>query len=129
MLERWLGEGLSLDAIGALVDDGAYRCMRCASEAVARRRRRVKAILVQEAGGRCRLCGYDRYAGALHFHHIDRQTKTFSLSHQGVTLAVAKIREEAAKCALLCSNCHAEVEAGVAALPSAADRVDGLLTG
>jgi hypothetical protein len=26
------------------------------------------------------------------------------------------MREEAAKCVLLCSNCHAEVEAGVATL-------------
>lgn len=106
--------------------DGAYRCMRCASEAVARRRRRVKQILVEEAGGRCGLCGYDRYAGALHFHHLDPRTKTFALSHQGVTIAIAKVRVEAAKCTLLCSNCHAEVEAGVAALPSATDGRAGL---
>src|SRR5437660_4632497 len=32
---------------------GYYRCKRCRSEAVARRRRKVKAILVEEAGGRC----------------------------------------------------------------------------
>ena len=102
--------------------DGAYRCMRCASEAVARRRRRVKEILVQEGGGRCGLCGYDRYAGALHFHHLDPKSKAFALSHQGVTIAIAKVRAEAAKCTLLCSNCHAEVEAGIAALPSAPDQ-------
>jgi transposase len=39
---------------------GHYRCKRCRSEAVARRRRKVKSILVEEAGGRCCICGYDR---------------------------------------------------------------------
>jgi transposase len=36
---------------------GAYRCRRCRVEAVARRRRRVKQILVAEAGGACSICG------------------------------------------------------------------------
>jgi hypothetical protein len=27
------------------------------------------------------------------------------------------LRAEASKCVLLCSNCHAEVEAGIAAVP------------
>src|SRR5215471_11008473 len=39
---------------------GYYRCKRCRLEAVSRRRRKVKQILVHEAGGRCVLCGYDR---------------------------------------------------------------------
>ena len=41
------------------------------SERVAARRRRIKEILVAEAGGRCVLCGYDAYTGALQFHHRD----------------------------------------------------------
>src|SRR5829696_1842486 len=48
---------------------GIYRCLRCRSEAVARRRRRLKEVLVSDAGGRCSICGYDRYIGALQFHH------------------------------------------------------------
>jgi hypothetical protein len=35
----------------------------------------------------------------------------------GLTRSLAKSRAEAAKCALLCSRCHAEVEAGVKRLP------------
>ena len=31
--------------------------------------------------------------------------------------SLARCRQEAAKCVLLCANCHAEVEAGVAELP------------
>jgi transposase len=94
-----------------------YRCLRCRSEAVARRRRRVKEIVVAEAGGRCQLCGYDRYMGALEFHHVDPATKLFSLALGGVTRSIASARAEAQKCALLCANCHAEVEGGVASLP------------
>jgi transposase len=96
---------------------GHYRCKRCRGEAVARRRRKVKAILVSEAGGRCAICGYDRHARALHFHHVDPAEKRLEINAKGIALSLARLREEAAKCVLLCSNCHAEVEDGVATLP------------
>jgi DNA-binding transcriptional ArsR family regulator len=92
---------------------GIYRCLRCRSEAVARRRRKLKAILVADAGGRCNLCGYDRYIGALQFHHRDGQTKEFGLADRGLTRSLDAVREEARKCILLCANCHSEVEAGI----------------
>jgi transposase len=96
---------------------GAYRCKRCRSEAVSSRRRTLTAMLVGEAGGRCCLCGYDRHIGALHFHHVDRGTLGINASARGIASRVDTLREEARKCVLLCSNCHAEVEAGVVALP------------
>jgi transposase len=96
---------------------GYYRCKRCRTEAVTRRRRRVKQILVGEAGGRCQLCGYDRYFGALEFHHLDPATKSFGLSIRGLTPSIEVLRVEARKCVLLCSNCHAEVEGGIASIP------------
>jgi excisionase family DNA binding protein len=92
---------------------GIYRCLRCRSEAVARRRRKLKAILVADAGGRCSLCGYDRYIGALQFHHCDGQSKGFGLADRGLTRSLEAVREEARKCILLCANCHSEVEAGI----------------
>ncbi len=92
---------------------GIYRCLRCRSEAVARRRRRLKEILVSEAGGRCSLCGYDRYIGALQFHHRKGTAKVFGVSERGLTRSLAAVRAEAAKCVLLCANCHSEVEGGI----------------
>jgi hypothetical protein len=83
---------------------------------VAERRRRVKEILVAESGGRCAICGYDSYVGALAFHHLDPSQKGFGLSLRGLTRGIAQLREEAKKCVLLCHNCHAEVEAGLASL-------------
>jgi len=96
---------------------GHYRCKRCRIEAVARRRRKVKAILVKEAGGRCAICGYDRHPGALHFHHIDPTQKRLEVNARGIALSLTRLRAETAKCVLLCSNCHAEVEGGAATLP------------
>jgi transposase-like protein len=92
---------------------GMYRCVRCRSEAVSRRRRRLKEILVAEAGGRCSICGYDRYIGALQFHHLDGRQKEFGVATRGLTRSLAAVRAEAAKCVLLCANCHAEVEGGI----------------
>jgi len=69
---------------------------------------------VAEAGGRCSLCGYDRYIGALQFHHRDGEVKEFGLADRGLTRSLDAVKAEAAKCVLLCANCHSEVEAGVA---------------
>jgi transposase len=92
---------------------GYYRCRRCRSASVSRRRRRLKELLVQESGGACRVCGYSRCIAALEFHHLVRSEKAFSLSEEGVTRSLARARAEAGKCVLLCANCHAEVEAGM----------------
>jgi hypothetical protein len=89
---------------------GYYRCRKCRAEAVSRRRRKMKAILVQEAGGACSACGYSESPRALHFHHLDPSEKSFELNAKGVALALDTLRVEARKCVLLCSNCHAEVE-------------------
>jgi hypothetical protein len=97
--------------------EGYYRCAKCRADRVARRRREIKAILVAEAGGRCVLCGYDRHVAALEFHHRDPATKRFGLGAGGLTRSLAAARAEAAKCDLLCSNCHAEVEVGFVTLP------------
>ena len=96
---------------------GYYRCKRCRMDRVTQRRRKIKLMLVGEAGGRCTVCGYDRYIGALHFHHVDPSSKRFHLSMQGATRSLASARAEMAKCVLLCANCHAEVESGQLTLP------------
>lgn len=95
---------------------GYFRCRLCRQEAVVRRRRRVKQILVDEAGGCCRLCGYDRSVAGLHFHHLDPRQKQFGMADGGMGRSIARLRVEARKCILLCSNCHAEVEAGVSSI-------------
>ena len=101
----------------ALEGRGYYRCKTCRAESVVKHRRKVKETLVREAGGRCVICGYDRSARALEFHHIDPATKRLALSGHGIVLSLEVLRSEARKCVVLCSNCHAEVEDGAVGLP------------
>ena len=105
--------------------DGRFRCGRCRIEAVYKRRRSLKRILVEEAGGGCVICGYSRCERALEFHHLDPKAKQFQLTAH--TRSLDRLRAEARKCVLLCSNCHAEVEAGTTAVPlhSVPDAVPG----
>ena len=97
---------------------GYYRCKRFRAESVVRHRQKLKAILVEEAGGCCVICGYARHVQALQFHHVDPRSKRLGLSGQGVTYSLARLRAEAQKCVLLCANCHVEVEIGAATVPA-----------
>jgi hypothetical protein len=99
-----------------LENRGYHRCVKCRAERVSAWRRRAKRRLIETAGGACVLCGYDKYPGALQFHHLEPAEKKFSISREGVTRSFAELKAEAAKCVLLCANCHAEVEGGYTAL-------------
>jgi len=66
---------------------------------------------VEEAGGRCSVCGYDRCIVNLHFHHVDPTTKSFGISVANGK-SIAAYREEVKKCVLVCANCHGEIETG-----------------
>ena len=98
--------------------EGGMRCLRCRSEAVTAHRRKVKAILIDEAGGRCARCGYSGPPAALHFHHLDPAAKTFHLGLRGASRSLDEARRETQKCLLLCANCHAEVEGGLTKVPA-----------
>jgi hypothetical protein len=79
-------------------------------EAQHRRGRARKLELVEAAGGRCMMCGYNRNLGALVFHHTDASKKDLkldvrSLSNHRMELLLAELE----KCILLCHNCHAEI--------------------
>jgi 5-methylcytosine-specific restriction endonuclease McrA len=103
-----------------------WRCKRCVGEAVTRRKQRVKELLVEEAGGCCAVCGYDRCIINLHFHHVDPREKSFALSMH-TTKSLATYREEMEKCVLLCANCHGEIEAGLMVGPPAGARFEDVL--
>lgn len=102
----------------------SFRCKRCVGEAVTRRHRELKRLLVEENGGCCAVCGYDRCVGNLHFHHVDPATRAFSMATGG-GLSIAAYREEALKCVLVCANCHGEIEAGLIPSPPAGAKLAG----
>ena len=85
--------------------------------AVSKRRRKLKSMAVELKGGKCQICGYNKYLGALSFHHLDESGKSFDLSTKGLTRSWARIKEEVNKCVLVCENCHREIHGGLIKLP------------
>ena len=97
-------------------NDGSYRCGKCASEWVINSRIRKKKELIKIFGGKCKICGYNKYVGALDFHHLNPETKSFALSVKGLCYSWDAVKREAKKCIILCKNCHTEVENGITKL-------------
>ncbi len=88
-------------------------------QAVAKRRKKIKAMAVDYKGGKCAICGYAKCVDALDFHHVNPKTKKFGLGLGGLTRSWERVRKEADKCILICANCHREVHAGITQLPQA----------
>ena len=91
-------------------------CKKCNKEQVIKRQRKLKEKCTEYAGGKCSICGYSTYLGALEFHHLDPSKKDMRLSKFGRTSwekNKEKIMEELDKCVLLCANCHREVHGGL----------------
>lgn len=55
-------------------------------------------------------------------HHVDPSTKSFEIQ-MGLGKAPATYRAEAAKCILVCANCHGEIEAGLLPSPPAGSKL------
>ena len=80
---------------------------------VVKRRKKIKELSVEYKGGCCEKCGYNKYQGALEFHHLDPTQKDFNISHgKGYTFN-DKIKNELDKCILVCANCHREIHGNI----------------
>lgn len=77
------------------------------AQSVVEWRKRKKNELVEYKGGKCERCGYSKSVGALHFHHRNPNTKDFAIGAK--SYSIERLKKEADKCILLCSNCHIEV--------------------
>jgi hypothetical protein len=97
--------------------ENGFRCTKCRQEAVSKYRKNTKIRTLEVYGGKCIICGYNRYHGALHFHHVNPELKEFGLSCKGITRSKEKVDAELKKCVLVCANCHAEIEAGITQIP------------
>lgn len=80
-------------------------------QAAYQRRKELRARAIAYLGGKCQICGYDKYQAAFDFHHLDPMGKDFNIS-AGLT-SWERIQPELDKCVLLCSNCHREVHDGL----------------
>lgn len=71
------------------------------------RRFKLKQKAVDYKGGKCERCGYNRCFAALDFHHIDPQSKSYTVG-DAYNRSWKKLKIEIDKYILLCSNCHRE---------------------
>lgn len=55
---------------------------------------------------KCSKCGYDKHPCALDFHHMDGEEKLGSIGNFARRSTLKKLKEELAKCIVLCANCH-----------------------
>ena len=79
------------------------------SERVMRAQRRKKMFAVEQFGGKCQICGYDKCISALDFHHVDKTSKKENPAYVIMRWSWKKAKTELEKCILVCSNCHREI--------------------
>jgi 5-methylcytosine-specific restriction endonuclease McrA len=78
---------------------------------VAKRRKKIRLMAVQHAGGKCVKCGYFKCLDVLEFHHKDPSKKLFGIGQNKLTRSWESVKAEIEKCDLLCANCHREIHA------------------
>ncbi len=98
-----------------LNEDGSRKhsyCKTCQTQNVLDRQRLWKRKAIEYKGSKCVICQYDKYDGALEFHHKDPSHKEYGLS-AGRLKTFLSSKNELDKCLLVCSNCHREIHAGL----------------
>lgn len=84
---------------------------RCSKHYKALRTKVVKEAIVKVMGGECLKCNQEFPSPVYDFHHLS--DKKFSLGEQLINYSISKIAKEAAKCVLLCANCHRLIHYGL----------------
>jgi len=87
-----------------MANKNSLKVMRC------QRRKKIHAI--EQFGGKCQVCGYDRCRTALLFHHLYPDEKKFKPTYIIARWSWKRAYVELKKCVLLCANCHGEAHEG-----------------
>lgn len=62
----------------------------------------------------CQICGYNRCASALDFHHMNPSEKSMEIGTMIFRgFSIERIEKEMKKCRVVCKNCHIEIHEGV----------------
>jgi hypothetical protein len=85
-------------------------CAPCDNQYTIERGRKMKERARKHLGGKCRVCGFKKYAVALDIHHLDA-TKKDPKFHGLKGWKWERVLTELQNCILLCRNCHAAVHA------------------
>lgn len=94
-------------------------CGSCHNKYTLELGQKKRSFIIEEMGGKCISCGYDKYSSALQVHHLDSSQKD-SKFHGIRGWSRKRILDEIRGCVLLCSCCHAAVHSGELELRSIA---------
>jgi DNA-binding transcriptional MerR regulator len=86
-------------------------CKLCFNSRITEQFRDLKTQCIEYKGSKCQICDYNKYQGALEFHHLDPNEKDFAISAATSRLLNETMKKELDKCILVCSNCHKEIHA------------------
>jgi 5-methylcytosine-specific restriction endonuclease McrA len=89
-----------------------YSCKKCDAKQGKILRETIKRKCVEYKGGKCFVCGYNKFQGSLDFHHVDPKEKDFGIATMKSN-SFESLKQELDKCVLLCKNCHCEVHASL----------------
>lgn len=99
--------------------NGRYSiCKKCSHKLSLRCYKNRKYKVLKLKGSKCSICGYDKYIGALEFHHLDPNTKEIGLSQTVYGVSEETRNKELDKCILVCANCHREIHANKTKIPN-----------
>lgn len=120
----FIQKGISPCSVDAVLNQYAVQCRFCYRKGrgqtpafyKARTMERVRGAIKELKKVGCRICGESEHI-ALDFHHLDPATKESSLRR---LTSVKRIQIEAAKCVVLCANCHRKLHAGIITLTAEA---------
>lgn len=74
-------------------------------------RKRLHELAEYKLHHGCKVCGYNKCSAVLDFHHLDPNNKEGNV---GIVAGGSnRWKEEAAKCVVLCRNCHMEYHSGL----------------
>lgn len=78
-------------------------------QSVKKRREANRLKAIAYLGGCCSRCKYDKFYGALEFHHKDPTQKDPGIELRAGTYSWERVKAELDRCILVCANCHREI--------------------
>lgn len=100
-------------------------CKECSNTQTVNRTREFKKNCINYKGGQCSTCGYKKCISALEFHHLDPNSKDFTISHLRAYSFNERVKCELDKCILVCANCHREIHSGLLVVPARIELASG----
>lgn len=76
-----------------------------------RHQKKIQWMLDYKLSKGCAICGYNKCAYALDFHHDGDKEFDISIAVAG-NRSINEVKKEMEKCIVLCSNCHRELHYG-----------------